>query len=77
MALSYEHKISGLLNILNMSNSLVEFDEIVKSEMSIETFCRNINRTLKKLQINKESKQKDKDIANNCMDQLVMKHKIY
>jgi colanic acid/amylovoran biosynthesis protein len=75
IALSYERKIKGLINILNMENALVNFDEIVLSQMSIEKFENIIEQKMINLQVNPESKKMANKIADNCMKMFIERYK--
>ncbi|GHV70004.1 hypothetical protein AGMMS49928_15600 [Spirochaetia bacterium] len=76
LALSYEHKIAGLLYILTVADTLILFNEIVLSQMPIEEFVDIINDKLHYLCTNNQAKEKAREIANNCMNQLVMRYKV-
>jgi colanic acid/amylovoran biosynthesis protein len=75
IALSYEHKISGLLQILDMADSLVNFEEIVLSNISLGAFADIMLQKIRHLHPNKEVAHKARMIAENCMNQFVKKYK--
>jgi colanic acid/amylovoran biosynthesis protein len=76
IALSYEHKISGLLSILSLNDSLVNFDTVVLSRMSVEEFGGIIEEKLISLHPNEQAKKKALEIANHCMDQFMIKYQL-
>jgi colanic acid/amylovoran biosynthesis protein len=75
IALSYEHKITGLLDILNMNDSLVNFDKIIHQGLDIEVFGKIIEQKIKNLHINEQAKKKAAEIASDCMKQFVTRYK--
>jgi colanic acid/amylovoran biosynthesis protein len=75
LALSYEHKIAGLLHILDMKNSLVYFDEVILSRVPIMEFEKIIEKKMAILQVSEGNKKQANEIAVNCMQNFFEKYK--
>ena len=71
IALSYEHKISGLLEALGKSEWCIEFSKVFDSEENRQTCLNEIKRIIPTLRPDEEARQKAKEIANRCMNQFV------
>lgn len=71
VALSYEHKISGLLERLNLQNHMVDIEHAFETDASIkETVCL-ISEKIKIAKPDFEKKQEAKDMAKNCLNKLL------
>lgn len=71
IALSYEHKISGLLEALGKTEWCIEFSKVFDSEDNQRTCLNEIKRIIPTLHVDKEVRLKAKEIANQCMDKFV------
>ena len=66
IALSYEHKISGLLQTLGLEKFMVEISNIWESKKETEICLLKIENLLKTLSQEKVSNQYAKSISNAC-----------
>ena len=71
IALSYEHKISGLLESLDKSEWCVEFSKALDSEENQEKCLAEIRKLIPTLTPDFETQEKAKNIANECMNKFV------
>lgn len=71
VALSYEHKIAGLLNTLNCSDKMIDITESLNSNEQIEKTYALFESKIKNLSCNPVITQKAKEIANNCFDKFL------
>lgn len=71
IALSYEHKISGLLEALGKTEWCIEFDKVLDSDKNQQACLNEIKRIIPTLQPDEKIRLKAKEIANQCMNQLV------
>lgn len=74
VALSYEHKISGLLNILNKSDRMVNITDIFNNETDILECVANVETLLNELEKDGEAQQKAQSIAKECLSLLAKKY---
>ena len=72
VALSYEHKIAGLLTILNLGNSMVDISDLGKSEFDINIYISSIEIILDQKQNIKDAKLKANSIAQDCFKSLIL-----
>lgn len=72
IALSYEHKISGLLETLGKTDWCVDFTLTLDSEVNQAECLRHIDAIIPKLQPDPKTRDKAKAIASGCMDKLVV-----
>ena len=68
IALSYEHKIAGLLNTLNCSDKMIDITESLNNNEQIEKTYALFESKIKKISCNPAITRKAKEIANNCFD---------
>ena len=71
IALSYEHKISGLLETLGKSEWCVEFSKTLDSDANQKKCLAEIRRLIPTLSPDLQAQQNAKQIAANCMDRFV------
>lgn len=71
IALSYEHKISGLLETLGKTEWCIEFANVFDSVENQQACLNEIKRIIPKLHPDEEIRLKAKQIANQCMDKLI------
>lgn len=71
IALSYEHKISGLLETLGKTDWCVDFTKTLDSEESQAECLRQIDAIIPQLRPDPQTRDKAKAIASGCMDKLV------
>lgn len=71
IALSYEHKISGLLETLDKTEWCVDFTQTLDNEENQAECLRQIDALIPQLQSNSQTRAKAKSIATGCMDKLV------
>ena len=69
IALNYEHKISGLLETLEMSNRLVDITCAFDSENTTTDTIETYTQLLNKVESQKISNIKAKQIAHECFDE--------
>lgn len=66
IALSYEHKISGLLESLNKEDRIIDISTIWSSEEDIKKCLHSVSDKLSDLQSDEALQRKAKDKANAC-----------
>lgn len=71
VALSYEHKISGLLETLGKTEWCVDFTQTLDNEENQAVCLRQIDALIPQLQSDSQTRTKAKSIATGCMDKLV------
>lgn len=71
IALSYEHKISGLLETLNKSEWCIDFSHALDSMKEQEQCLTNIRRLIPLMKVDKDMQTNAKKIAENCMDNFI------
>ena len=71
IALSYEHKIAGLLNTLNCSDKMIDITESLNNNEQIEETYAVFESKIKNLSCNPAITRKAKEIANNCFDEFL------
>lgn len=71
IALSYEHKISGLLNKLGKAKWCIEFSKVLDSEINQEKCLDEIKSLIPNLQPDLQAQQKAKQLASDCMDKFI------
>ena len=71
VALSYEHKITGLLNLLGKSKQMVDISNLAKSPISPDNLTSHIRNVIDFSLRDDESKQMARSIAENCLIRLV------
>ena len=74
VALSYEHKISGLLDILGLQQYMFNIEQLATEEINIEDAVAEIERIIDRSESSVEAKQKAHEIAKNCMNSFVQKY---
>lgn len=70
IALSYEHKISGLLETLGKNDWCIDFTRTLDSEASQAECLRQIDALIPQLRSDQQIRERAKDIASQCMDKL-------
>lgn len=71
IALSYEHKIAGLLQRLNKNNCMVNIEDIFDSPKKIEACINSIDTIYSSISSDSEAQNSAKTIANSCLNKLV------
>lgn len=71
IALSYEHKISGLLETLGKQDCCIDFTNTLLTESGQNSALIQIRELLPNLKKDPAAQAKAKKIANECMDQFV------
>jgi len=71
VALSYEHKIQGLLEILNKTESMVDITETFDSDEKMQTTIAQFAQALKIAHKDENSQKKAKNIAKVCFENFV------
>lgn len=71
IALSYEHKITGLLETLEKTDCMVDISKSFDSEENMEKTLQNIAKKLTNIKADTEARDKAKAIANNCFKQFL------
>lgn len=70
IALSYEHKISGLLEILHKTDRLIDITQIANNKESMEGVTKKIQELITNLEKDENARTQAKSIANKCFQQL-------
>lgn len=74
VSLSYEHKMTGVLDILGLNNNEIVikdgFDMILKNQITIEGLSRQILDKMNSLQTNENKQQQAFDIARRGLEEL-------
>lgn len=71
IALSYEHKISGLLEKLGKSDWCIDFSQTLDSEKNQKKCLHEISELIPNLQPDLQVQHKAKQIACDCMDEFI------
>ena len=71
IALSYEHKIAGLLERLDKSEWCIDFTQTLDNEKNQEQCLSEIKRLIPLMMPDNDVRNKAKQIAYNCMDKFV------
>lgn len=71
VALSYEHKISGLLETLNKQDSMVDMTAAFDSEENMQNVLDQFGKTLNMVHKDINAQQKAKRIARDCFDKFL------
>lgn len=71
VALSYEHKISGLLESLKRLDSMVDITTLFDSEENMQNVLMQFEKTLNLARKDIDAQQKAKKIAQNCFDKFL------
>ncbi|OJV86363.1 MAG: hypothetical protein BGO34_05085 [Bacteroidia bacterium 44-10] len=71
VALSYEHKINGLLESLDIHDRKVDITKIWHNEESINKTFKEVKKCLNSIEKDEEAQNKAKHIANHCMNVFV------
>ena len=74
IALSYEHKIAGLLETLNKTNRLVDITTIWHNKKTMRNAINLIESCLNTLEKDEKAKIEAKEIAFNCFNKFVRKY---
>lgn len=68
VALSYEHKITGLLETLQKEKCMVDISETFESDVKMQTTIELFSQKLNEVGSDVAAKTKAKSIASNCFD---------
>jgi len=71
IALSYEHKIAGLLASLGKEDCCIDFTETLRSAVMQDQVLSQIGDLMKTIKKDEEARQKAKSIAKGCMDKFL------
>lgn len=71
VALSYEHKIEGLLETLNKKDRMIDITKTFGNKENIEKTIQLFNEKITTLSKDKEAQTRAKKIANNCLKQFI------
>lgn len=71
IALSYEHKISGLLETLGKEDCCIEFSNTLRSKDGQDSALSDIKKKMMVLKKDEDVQKRAKTVADNCMKQLV------
>jgi colanic acid/amylovoran biosynthesis protein len=74
VALSYEHKISGLLNILQLEDYIFDLEQLGINQPDINFTVKTIEKIIDVAQISHETKLKAREIARECMQNFVKRY---
>ena len=76
IALSYEHKITGLLSTLGKDDCMIDFTTTMLSRINQEQCIDQIVQMLPNLQCDDKARMKAKQIAQNAFNQFVKQFNI-
>lgn len=68
ISLSYEHKMSGLLETLSVSNSMLDITHIFEDKTLTETALKDFHTLLTNISLNPGIQHRAKEIATECFD---------
>lgn len=71
VALSYEHKILGLLESIGRLDAMIDICNAFDNEENIELFFKDFQQKINSLQLNSDATQNAKTIAKKCFDDFV------
>lgn len=71
IALSYEHKISGLLEALGKEDCMVDITDVMATEQNKEICLKEVQRLLPLVKADSHAQQKAKSLAQYSMDQFL------
>ena len=71
IALSYEHKITGLLETLGKTDCMVDITKSLDSEDNMEKTLEDISKKLNTIKADTEARENAKKIANDCFEQFL------
>lgn len=71
IALSYEHKITGLMDTLEKSEWCIEFKDTLNSEKKQKECIQQIRKLIPFLKSDLKAQKKAKQIASECMDKFI------
>lgn len=71
ISLSYEHKMSGLLETLNLIDNQVDFSEVMFSSENIQKCLQTIEKAITKLQKNDAAQKLAKQIAASSFQEFI------
>ena len=71
VSLSYEHKMSGLLEILGQSDRMIDITQIFNDSTNMKNAISKFDNLISSLNVVQESQKKAKQIANNCFEQFL------
>ena len=71
IALSYEHKIAGLLESLGKEDCCIDFTETLRSIVKQEQVLLQIGNLMRTIKKDEEARKKAKSIAKYCMDKFL------
>ncbi|MBN2394958.1 MAG: polysaccharide pyruvyl transferase family protein [Candidatus Atribacteria bacterium] len=74
VALSYEHKISGLLEILNLQECMIDIEQLGNGQLNIEASVNQIEKIVEVNLFPSKAKLKAREIARKCMDNFVRRY---
>ena len=74
VALSYEHKVSGLLQILGLQDKIYDIEKFGLEMPPVENAMSEISKILKNSDWDYEAKVIAENIADNCMDNFYKKY---
>lgn len=74
VALSYEHKILGLLDILNLKGYMYDIEQMVINQQALETAIDKIEKIIAISKSESEAKVKARKIAQSCMDNFLKRY---
>ena len=74
IALSYEHKITGLLQTLHKEDCMIDISNIFKNEYTIQYAVSIFKEMLLRLEADKTAQIEAKEKANACFKQFIQKH---
>ena len=75
VALSYEHKVSGLLQILGLQEYIFDIEHLGENQPDISSAINEIEEIMQRTKVNKLAKKKAQDIAKECMNQFVGRYR--
>lgn len=71
VALSYEHKIAGLLELLHKEDCMVDITNIFNSEDDLRRAIYSVNSMLKRIEKDRNAQKNAKEMANNAFQEFI------
>jgi colanic acid/amylovoran biosynthesis protein len=76
IALSYEHKIAGLLHILGKEDSMFDIESLGYEQINISLAIQQIQKIMENLKADSEAAYKARSIANKCMSEFIIRYRV-
>lgn len=71
ISLSYEHKMTGLLEVLDKMNCSIDMTKITTNAWNEKEYIEQIAQLFDEVSVDQNARKKAHEIAQNCMDELI------